>query len=319
MSDQAPQHSRRHRLRRDPNPMNLSDLMVLVAGFAITLPLEATVRKPWFTRLQLAEPLATLVVTGEYVSKFNIALIIVVLAQHFRSSRMFRPAEWLIITSAMLSVHWHLVHAGGMDWVAHIFGWEQPTSVSSGVFAATFRAWCVFGIVCLVTVVTALISLRRTMPHGVRLLLLVMLPLLAMWGPALLFRSELQGLMLGRWSSVPYVRLMMMAFVGLSRLPEHVIICLAFAATLKNLARKHCPAWSWVERAGFGAALITATAEGAMIMAEATRTIPVVAERLAYLTIWAAGWLVAFAVADVLVRSFGDLWKCWTEPQPALA
>jgi hypothetical protein len=86
-----------------------------------------------------------------------------------------------------------------------------------------------------------------------------------------------------------------------------------------ELARKHCPAWSWVERAGFGAALITATAEGAMTMAEATRTIPVVAERLAYLTIWAAGWLVAFAVADVLVRSFGDLWKCWTEPQPALA
>ena len=145
-----------------------------------------------------------------------------------------------------------------------------------------------------------------------------MLPLFALWGPSFLFSSELQLLMTGRWPSVSYVRLMMMAFVGLMRLPEHVVVCVPLAATLKDLMREDRPTWTWVERAGLGAVLVTAVTEGIRIMAETTHNTPLVPEGLAYLSIRAVLWLAAFAVACIAVRRFGGFWKSWTEQQSPL-
>jgi hypothetical protein len=293
--------------------MTLSDLIALVAGVAFALLLETTAPATWFAYVGVTGLEATLIKSGDYISKLTIALIAVLVVRHIRSTEEFRAAEWLIITNAMWSVHWRLVHAGGMKWVAQCLGWQHLANAAPGDFAGLYRLWYTVGIVCLLTVVVALTALR--MPNKVRPSLLVMLPLFALSGPCFLFSSELQLLMSGRWSSVSYVRLMMMAYVGLMRLPEHVLVCVPLAAMLKDLMREDRPTWSWVEKAGLCAVLVTAMTDGITIMAETTRNTPLVPERLAYYSIRAVWWLGAFAVACIAVRGFGGLWKSWTERQ----
>jgi hypothetical protein len=313
MSEQSLPISRQHLLRREPNSMTLSDLVALVAGVAFALLLEATVGATWFAYVGVTGLEATLIKSGDYVSKLTIALIAVLVVRHIRSTEEFRAAEWLIITNAMWSVHWRLVRAGGMQWIARCFGWPHLANTDLGDFAGLHRLWYTVGIVCLLTVVMALTALR--MPNKVRPSLLVMLPLFALWGPCFLFSGELQLLMSGRWPSVSYVRLMMMAYVGLMRLPEHVLVCLPLAATLKDLMREDRPTWTWVEQAGLCAVLVTAMTDGIRIMAETTRNTPLVPEGLAHLSIEAVWWLAAFAVACIAVRGLGGLWKSWSEQQ----
>ena len=92
--------------------MTLSDLTALVAGVAFALPLEPMVRESEITYLQVSEPWATLIRIGDYTSKFNIALVVVVLARRIRFGNTLRSIQWLIITNAMCSVHWHSCLAG---------------------------------------------------------------------------------------------------------------------------------------------------------------------------------------------------------------
>jgi hypothetical protein len=291
--------------------MTLSDIMALVAGVAFALLLEATVPAPWFGYVGVTGLEATLIKSGDYISKLNIALVAVLVVRHIRFTEKFRSVEWLIITNAMWSVHWRLVHADGMRWVARCLGCQHLANASPGDFAGLCRLWYTLGIACLVTVVMALTAVRMT--NKGRPSLLVMLPLFAFWGPSFLFSCELQLLMTGRWPSVSYVRLMMTAFVGLMRLPEHVLVCLPFAAILKDLTREDRPTWTWVEQAGLGAVVVTAITDGIRIKAEVTHNAPLVPDGLAHLSISAVWWLAAFAVAGMAVRGFGGLWKSWTE------
>jgi hypothetical protein len=287
--------------------MNIIDLMALVAGVAFALPLGATIfDEAWIRAAQVAEPQATLLRIGEYVSKFNIALVLVVLVRHIRSGTMFRPAEWLIITNAMRSVHWRLAFAGGMDLAVQWFGWDQQ--------AGRFRAWYTLGMIGFLAVVAALIALRRSRPLWLWLPLLVMLPLFALWGPAICFSSELDVAWRALWPTVPYTSSARAAYLYLMQSPEHVLVCIPFAATLKDLVRKDRPAWTWVERAGLGAALVTALAGGIAITAAHATNFPLLPQRLTNLSIWAAWWLASLAIAWAAVRCLGASWKSWTEP-----
>jgi hypothetical protein len=191
--------------------MTLTDLVALVAGFAFALTLAATFNESYIARIKMSAPEANLLRVGEYVSRFNIALVAVVLARHFRTCATFRGLEWLIIINAMRSVHLRLMYADGM-------------------------------------------------------------------------------------------------------LPEHVLVCLPLAAMLFELTREHSLAWTWVERAGLGAALVTAIIDGIMTVTEANRNVPLITLRVAYLSIWATWWLVAFAVARVAVRGLSGLWTSWVDP-----
>jgi hypothetical protein len=295
--------------------MTLTDLVALVAGFAFTLTLAATFNESYIARIKMSAPEVILLRVGEYVSRFNIALVAVVLARHVRTGATFRGLEWLIIINAMRSVHLRLMYADGMQWVARWLGWDKPDdALGLRRFDSHYRLWYTLGIVVLVAVVMALIGFRRKMPHWLRLPLLVMLPLSAFWGPASLFDGELRILTSGRWPHVSYVRLLMMAYLGLMQVPEHVLVCLPIAAMLFELTREHRLAWTWVERAGLGAALVTAIIDGIMTVTEANRNVPLITLRVAYLSIWAAWWLVAFAVARVAVRGLSGLWTSWVDP-----
>jgi hypothetical protein len=74
MSEQSLAISRQLWLRREPTSMTLSDLMALVAGIAFALLLEATVRAPWFAYVGVTGLEATLIKSGDYISKLNITL-----------------------------------------------------------------------------------------------------------------------------------------------------------------------------------------------------------------------------------------------------
>jgi hypothetical protein len=313
MSDQSLLISYEHRIEREPNSMTLSDLMALVAGVAFALLLEPTVNANWFTYLGVTGLEATLIKSGDYFSRFNIALIAVVVARHVRSTEKLRSAEWLIITVAMWSVHTRLLDAGGMEWVAEWFGWQRPANASPGDFAVPCRLWYALGFVCLLAVLVALTAHRT--PRWVKPLLWVMLPLFALWGPSLFFRCELQLLMTGRWSAVPHVRPIMNAYLALMQLPQHVAVCLPFVAMLKDLMREDRPTSNWIEQAGLGAVLVTAMTDGIRIIVETTHKTSLVPQGLASLSIWAVWWLPAFAAASIAVSGFGGLWKSWAEQQ----
>ena len=124
-------------LSRRPRAIALIDLMALVAGVALVLPLREVFGDSWITAVQVSEPWATFLKVGEFTSKAGIALVPVILIQRFRFGGIFRPAEWLLITNATRSVHWRLALAGGMDWAARSLGW--------GPGAGRFRAWYTFG------------------------------------------------------------------------------------------------------------------------------------------------------------------------------
>ena len=133
MSEQSLAIFRQHWLRREPTSMTLSDHMAVVAGVASALLLEATVDTPWFAYGGVTGLEATLTKSGDYISKLNIALVAVLVVRHIRSTEIFRSAEWLIITSAMSSVHLRLLHAGGLQWVAQCVGWQHPANVASRI------------------------------------------------------------------------------------------------------------------------------------------------------------------------------------------
>ena len=114
------------------------------------------------------------------------------------------------------------------------------------------------------------------------------------------------------------VSLTRVAYLGLMQSPEHILVCLPFAASLRDLARGDRPGWAWGERAGFGIALITATA-GLIAIASAHRlNFPQLTERLAHLSVWAGWWLAELAIAWVAVRYCGRSWGHWVAPRASL-
>src|SRR5690242_15756089 len=107
--------------RRGPGTFRIVDLMALVIGVALALALGDIFSESWISAAQVSQPWASMLRAAEYVSKFNIALTLVVLVQRLRGTGVFRPAEWLVITNAMRSVHWRLAFAGGMDRASRLF------------------------------------------------------------------------------------------------------------------------------------------------------------------------------------------------------
>ena len=118
------------------------------------------------------------------------------------------------------------------------------------------------------------------------------------------------------WQSLPCSSLTRAAYLDLMQSPEHILVCLPFAATLKDLVLKDRPSWTWMERAGFGSALFTATAGCVAITASQTRNLPLLPQSLANLSMWAGWRLASFAIACFAVRGLGSFWKSCAEPEP---
>jgi len=307
----------RHHFRGDqdrrPRKVSLVDLMALVAGAAITLSFDDILGKAWVESARVSGPWATFIRIGEFASVAGVALATVVLVRHLRTGGIFRPAEWLLIGNAMRTVHWKLAFAGGMGWAARSFGWVSP--------AGRFRAWYTLGMIGFLIVVAALFATRRTARSRTRLPLLFCLPLFALWGPAILFSNELDVLWKAIWPSVPYESLTRAAYLGLMQSPEHLLVCLPFVASTRDLARRDRPAWTWGEWGGLGIALVTSMSCLTQIIAAHMLNLPRISERLAGLSVWAGWWLAELAMAWVVVRYLSWLWDIWisTPTKPPLS
>jgi hypothetical protein len=293
-------------LDRRPRTISLIDLMALVAGVAVVLPFNDILGNSWISAARVSEPSATFIRVGGFTSAAGVALATVVLVRHLRTGGNFRPAEWLLIANAMRAVHWKLAFAGGMDWAARSFGWVSQ--------AGRFRAWYTLGMIGFLIVVAALSATRRPSYLRTRLPLLFCLPLFALWGPAILFSSELEVLWKAMWPSVPYRSLTRAAYLGLMQSPEHLLVCLPFVASIRDLARRDRPAWTWGEWAGFGIALVTAVGGLIQIIAAHMRNFPQLPERLAHLSVSVGWWLAELAMAWIAVRYLGWLWDNWISP-----
>jgi hypothetical protein len=291
--------------RQEPRSITLIDLMALVAGSAFAMSLQELIDRSWIAAAQVTEPWATLLKAGEYASKVNIALVLVLVVRHVRFRTLFGPVEWLLIAIAMRSVQWRLAFGGGADLAARWMGWGS---------GGRFRAWYMVGIIGLVVVAVVLSAFRRTMPVWLKLPLLITLPLFALWGPARLVWDELDILWRMAWPSVPMAPLTRAAYSGLMQSPEHLIVCVPFVAALIDLRRRGLVAWTWQNWTGFGLALFLATAEFVTISAEMALNYPQLPLRLAKLGLSAECWLAEIAVAALIVRCFGGLWTRWIGP-----
>lgn len=290
---------------RNPGVIAIVDLMALVAGVGLVLPLgELTGSSSWIAAAGVTEPWATWLRIGEFASKLNIALVFMLLVRHVRFGTMFRATEWLMIAIAMRSVHWRLAFAGGMDWATRWMAW--------GPGAWRFRAWYTLGLMGFLAVATVLTAFRRTMPLWLRLPLLLMLPLFALWGPAILASNELDVLRRAIWPRVPFRSLPAAAYLGLRQSLEHILVCIPFVAAVSDLRRRGRSAWRWEDWTGFGLALLLASTETVAISAAHTKNYPVLTLRLEHLALWAGCWLLEVAVAALIVRCLGGLWTRWT-------
>jgi hypothetical protein len=294
---------------RRPRSISLIDLMALVAGVAVVLLFNDILGNSWIAAARVSEPWATFLRVGGFTSAAGVALATVVLVQYLRSSGNFRPAEWLLIANAMRTVHWKLVFAGGMDWAARSFGWVSQSG--------RFRAWYTLGMIGFLIVVASLSITRRPSYQRIRLPLLFCLPLFALWGPAILFSSELEVLWKVFRPSVPYSSLTRAAYLGLQQAPEHLLLCLPFVASIRDLTKSDRPTWTWGEWAGLGIALVTTVGGLIMIIAAHMLNFPQLPERLAHLSVSVGWWLAELALAWIAVRCLGWLWNNWISP-PAI-
>lgn len=292
-------------MARRPGTFSLIDLMALVAGVAVVLPFKDILKDSWISTTGATQPWATLVRVGGIASAVGIALAAVVLARCIRAGQAFRPAEWLLITNAMRALHWELA-IGGMTWAARVSGW--------GSGAGRFRAWYAIGLVGFLIVVLLLSATRRPAYSRARLPLLFGLPLFALWGPAIFFSSELEVLWKATWPSVPYESSARAAYLGLMQSPEHLLVCLPFVASIRDLARGDRPTWTWGERAGLGIAMVMATACTAQIVIAHAVNYPQLPARLATLGVWAGWWLAELALAWAATRLLGRRWGDWISP-----
>lgn len=298
-------------LSQNPNPgaVAIVDLMALVAGVGLVLPLRELTGKLWVVAAGVTEPWATWVKIGEFASKLNIALVVVLLVRHVRFGTVFRATEWLMIAIAMRSLHWRLAYAGGRDWATRWIGW------SSG--HGDFRAWYTLGLIGFLAVIAVLTAFRRRMPLWLRLPLFVMLPLFALWGPAIFASNELNIRWHALWPTAPVHALPRAGFMELMQSPEHVLVCLPFVAAVSDLRRRGRAAWRWEVWTGLGLVLLLASTEILITLTAHIMHYPEFTLRLEVIALWAGSWLVEVVVAVLIVRRLGGLWIRLTSPLPS--
>jgi hypothetical protein len=287
--------------------LRIGDLMVLVTGMALALAMHEIFSEDWISAARVPEPWASALRVAEYVSKFNIALALMVVVRRIRSEGMFRPAEWLILVNAMRSVYRRLLFGGGMTFATGLFGGA----------VGRFRAWYALGLLGLMAVTIPLLVGGARRPRWLRLSLLATLPLFAFWGPIVFASHELDAVWDAIWPDVPFPSITRALFFGLMQAPEHILVCVPFVASLRDLARRGRSEWSWIEWAGLAAALLTGVGGVLQILAAGAVNFPDLAERLLHWAIKAGWWAVDLAVAWALVRALAGPWTRWTDPAPA--
>ena len=280
--------------------------MVLVTGMALALAMHEIFSEEWISAARVPEPMSSVLRAAEYVSKINIALALMVVVRRIRSEGMFRPAEWLILVNAMRSINRRLSF-GGMAWAAGLLDGAVDR----------FRGWYALGLLGLLAVATPLVVGGERLPRRLRLLLFALLPLFAFCGPATLASHELDAVWDAIWPEVPFPSMTRALFIGLMQAPEHILVCVPFVASLRDLARRGRSEWSWIEWAGLAAALLTGVGGVLQVLAAGAVVIPDLAERSIHWAIEAGWWAVDLAVAWALVRALAGPWTRWTDPAPA--
>ena len=136
-----------------------------------------------------------------------------------------------------------------MRWVAQWFGLHMYADHPTRRFAGQYRAWYILGILGFAAIVFLLTALQRTMSPRLRLPLLVMLPLFAFWGPAFLFRCELQLLWPTLRPFVSYASETLRAYFGLMVLPRARSRLSALCGDPQGFGSEGSPGlglvWSW--------------------------------------------------------------------------
>lgn len=282
---------------------HISDIMGVVAGVAVALSLPQLLGEEWIMAAGVREPWTTWLRVAELTARLTIVAAPLVVTRRLRLGGAFRPAEWLILVNATHSMHERLM-IQGMKWASEFFGWRDAND--------RLRAWYRLGLIGLVLVIPLLVVWGRTLPRWFRLSLLALLPLFAFWGFAKYVSYALDRLWeVLIWPPVETRSLVRQFYLRLMESPEHIFVCVALVATVRDLIVRGGRGWSWLEWAGLAGAIVMAIGGGLVIQSAIMHNFSSLDEQLGRLSVDANCWVLYLVVAWIFVQAFGAPWGRW--------
>lgn len=278
-------------VRREPARPTLADLLMLVAGFALSFSLPRTFHlTDRFTVGNVSMPgwIAYLFVTEEAAMRGGVILLPVILARRFRYGGLPGPADWLALVAGLPLLHQLIQRA---DWIKGFARWYlvdvrpalgypappllHEAHPNRGIafgdawyygydgFPVGFtpgdenRIWGAFAVLLLLVISAALGLGWRRMPDWAKTALLWLAVFTWLTGVDYLRSSGLTRAAeaAAARTGLPLGVLIGVVF-GLGRLPDGLLIGVPVIAVLFDVRRRRCKTWAWTAWVGAASALL---------------------------------------------------------------
>lgn len=292
----------------EPRLLTLLDLMALVAGiaFAFARP-SPSLASPVVSHEPGVVVLARLVLWVLQVGCLGTGFAIV--ARRSRYGGMPRPPEWLAILISLTLV---IEVVPDVDQVVEAT-W-RPLGLGDVSFSRCRWLWAGVALAVSLVLLAAVVLGRRTLPAGMRTLLLIVAATALLWGPLPVIAQELPGLPF--WYVEPPLppadyrrfRAGLGLRAGISLIPTALLLTLPAVSTWLDYRRRGTRAWTWPEGVGsLSGALIAAAALVYFAVILGSVFLSGDLEESLRLLSWPFAAVLSFA----LVRRLGPAWNRW--------